>query len=210
MVICFTFTEMQRLFRQICLLASLSAFALSHKAAQAAVDINIQEIGNGVVITAKGFLLLPNTSAGSATCGNGTLGTEGAIDSATASLCIGDSSQIAQFFPLVQPVQQSFGTGPVTLATSSSGDFFGLTGGLGIVGLNYASGSTIYSFSVFPNTTVAALGIASFGDLGVWTVAGTNDTINIRATPGPLPVLGLPIAYGASRRIRRRIQSAAK
>lgn len=209
-MIYFTFTEMQRLFRHICLLGSLSAFALSHQAAQAAVDINIQEIGNGVVITAKGSLLLPNTSAGSTTCGNGTLGTEGAIDSAKASLCIGDSSQIAQFFPLVPPVQQSFGTGPVTLATSSSGNFFGIAGDLGIVGSNYISGSTIQSFSVFPNTTLAALGIASFGDLGVWTVDGTNDTITVRATPGPLAVLGLPIAYGASRRMRRRIQSAAK
>ncbi|MEY4353841.1 MAG: hypothetical protein RLZZ609_2082 [Cyanobacteriota bacterium] len=201
---------MQRLFRHICLLGPLSAYALSHQAAQAAVDINIQETGNGVVISAKGSLLLPSTSAGSSTCGNGTLGTQGAIDSGAAALCIGDSSQLAQFFPLVPPVQQSFGSGPLTLATSSSGNFFGIAGTLGIVGSNYTSGSMIHSFSVFPNTTVAALGIASFGDLGVWTVAGTNDTITVRATPGPFAALGLPIAYGASRRMRRRIRSAAK
>lgn len=210
MVIYFTFTKMQRLFRHICLLGSLSAFALSHQAAQAAVDINIQEIGNGVVITAKGSLLLPSAAAGSAVCGNGTLGPNGAIDSAMAALCIGNSSQTAQYFTLSNPVQQSFGTGPLTQATSSSGDFFGLEGQLGIVGSNYTSGSMIHSFSVFPNTTAAALGIASFGDLGVWTVAGTNDTITVRATPGPLAALGLPIAYGASRRMRRRIRSAAR
>jgi hypothetical protein len=209
-VIYFTFTKMQRLFRHICLLGSFSAFALVHQAAQAAVDINIQETGNGIVITAKGSLLLPNTSAGSSTCGNGALGTEGAINSLTASLCIGDSSQIAQFFPLLPPIQQSFGSGPLRLASSSSGNFFGIAGDLGIVGSNYTSGSMIQSFSVFPNTTLAALGIASFGDLGVWTLAGTNDTITVRSTPGPLAVLGLPIAYGASRRMRRRIQSAAK
>lgn len=188
-------------------------FLFGSGSSDAAVIINIDEVGPDVVITASGTLLLPSISLGITKCGNGTFSPppdKGAIDSAIAAICIGDSSQDVNYFPLAGS-QPSFGSGPVVFADSFFGDFFGIEGNQGLIGSGYASGSLINSSSTFNTTTLAKLGISNRGVIGTWTVANTNDTITVRATPGPMGLLGLPIAYGWSRNIRRRIgRSAAK
>jgi hypothetical protein len=178
-----------------------------HQSANAAVDINIAEVGPNVVITAKGTINLPSVPLGTTTCGQGTIpGVQnGAINSSIASVCVGDGTTPAHYYSLTQPTTQSFGTGPLVLANSHVGSLFGIEGKIGFVGSNQ---STVHSSSTFLNTNLAGMGINQYALLGTWTVDGTNDTITVRSTPGPLAALGLPIAFGYTRKIRQRIRAA--
>lgn len=183
-------------------------------AALAAVDIHIEEINAGVLITAFGTINLPNTPVGTTTCGRGQLSGVGfgAIDTSIGSICVGDGRTPANYYNLVQPSQTQFGSGTLVLADLFSGTLFGIEGELGFVGSNEG---LINSSSTFLGKTLPDLGIRESGNLGVWTVSETNDTISVRATggfippvPAPLGPILVPIAYGFTRNLRRRIQSA--
>lgn len=95
-----------------------------------------------------------------------------------------------------------------TAASDSIGNPLSLNASTGQVQFdsNYTLGSLIFSSAIFNNKTLADLGITSIGTLGTYTLAGTNETIVVKATPGPLPLLGAGAAFGMSRRLRRRIQ----
>jgi hypothetical protein len=197
--------------------ASLCTGFLSlNQAAFAAVDIHIEEIKSGVLITALGTINLPNVPLGTTTCGRGQVTgvVFGAIDSSIGSVCVGDGSTLSNYYTLVQPSQAYFGDGPLVRADESTGSLFGIEGNLGFVGSN---GGVINSSSTFFGKTLTDLGIRASGDLGVWTVSGTNDTISVRATdgfippvPGPLGTLVLPMAYGFTRQLRQKIKTASK
>ena len=72
---------------------------------------------------------------------------------------------------------------------------------------NHSSGDSIVSSATFNGKTLSGLGITTTGLLGTWTLVGTGDTIEVRATevPGPLPLLGAAAAFGYSRRLRRSL-----
>jgi hypothetical protein len=186
-----------------------AVFQVLQQPANAAVDINIAEVGPDVVITAKGTINLPSVPLGTTTCGQGTIpGVQnGAINSSIASVCVGDGTTPAHYYSLTQPTTQSFGIGPLVLANSHLGFLFGIEGKIGFIGSNQ---STVHSSSTFLNTNLASLGINQYAVLGTWTVSGTNDTITVRSTPGPLAALGLPITFGFTRKLRQRIRAAQK
>ncbi len=83
-------------------------------------------------------------------------------------------------------------------------------------------GGFIFSEAIFNNKTLASdFGITTTGLFGTWTLQsnGTgdgytaNDTINLYVNappaPGPLPLLGAGAAFAWSRKLRKRIGSAA-
>lgn len=73
----------------------------------------------------------------------------------------------------------------------------------------YTPGTPIISNAIFSGKTLADLGLTpTSGLLGTWTLVGTGDTINVNVVPGPLPVLGAGVAFGFSRRLRRRIRQS--
>lgn len=107
------------------------------------------------------------------------------------------------------------GTADLYPATSVSGLSTGVIAGIGrfVIGPSYVSGTPIVSSATFSGKSLADLGLTPLsGTLGTWTLAGTGDTISINVTnpvavPGPLPVLGAGVAFGFSRRLRKRIKS---
>ena len=84
-----------------------------------------------------------------------------------------------------------------------------------------SNGSFIFSEAIFNNKTLASdFGITTTGFFGTWTLQSNgsddytaNDTINLYVsappTPGPLPLLGASAAFAWSRKLRKRIGSAA-
>lgn len=90
---------------------------LNH-AALAAVDIHIEEINAGVLITAFGTINLPNTPVGTTTCGRGQLSGVGfgAIDTSIGSICVGDGRTPANYYNLsFSPVRPSLALGLLCL-----------------------------------------------------------------------------------------------
>jgi len=70
--------------------------------------------------------------------------------------------------------------------------------------------------SAAPRLTVkpwlaSGLGFTTTGLIGTWSLTGTSETIQMivgpptAAAPGPLPVFGAAVAFGWSRRLRKRI-----
>jgi hypothetical protein len=103
-----------------------------------------------------------------------------------------------------------------TKADSSTGQFFGLGGNIGLIGSEYSPNTPFTSTSTYNNTTLTALGITQLGELGKWDLLDMpmgnpiqGQTITVVATPAPLAALGLPITYGWTLRMRRRIRAAA-
>jgi len=78
---------------------------------------------------------------------------------------------------------------------------------------SYISGTPIISNAIFSGKILADIGLTpAYGLLGIWTLEGTGDTININVVPaiapvpGPLPLVGVGAGFGFSRRLRQRIQ----
>lgn len=189
---------------------ALAAFITTAPAARATnVKVLIQEINPDVVITATGSLVLPSTPLGQTVCGNNIVTpapANGAIQSSTASICLGNSTTLVNYYSITGPL--AFGTGnSIAFAFSSLGTFFGIEGNLGLVGADYSSGSAINSSSLFKNQSLTSLGISQTGILGTWALLN-GQTITLEAVPGPLSLLGLPVGYSWSRRLRKRIQAA--
>lgn len=59
------------------------------------------------------------------------------------------------------------------------------------------------------NPFATDFGITGTGVVGIWTLNGTSETINLIAgppVPGPLPLLGGGAAFAWSRRLRGRVK----
>lgn len=197
----------------------ISSLFIGTEAAYPQVLIEIKQVGSDVVITASGSLQLP-ASMSMGVCGNNQvlpLPLNGAIQPDIASVCVGQSDQAGLIYS-VTGTQTSFlgGLNIFTRADSSTGQFFGLEGNIGLIGSQYSPNTSFTSTSTYNNTTLTALGITQLGELGRWDLLDMpmgnpiqGQTITVIATPAPLAALGLPITYGWTRRMRRRIRAAA-
>jgi hypothetical protein len=200
-------------------IAASSLFIIA-EAVYSQVLIEIKQVGSDVVIKAEGSLNLPMTS-GTAFCGNNTAPiltppTNGAIKPDTAAVCIGNSTTAGFIYSVAGPQQFLGASNAFAEADSSTGLFFGLAGDIGLIGSQYTANTPFTSTSTYTNKTLSALGITQLGELGKWNLLdmpmGTpisGQTITVVATPAPLAALGLPITYGWTRRMRRRIRAAA-
>lgn len=189
--------------------AGLSLLAIP--AGRADVLIELVESGSDVIATALGSLNLP-TSNTITYCGNGPgQNLNGAIDPTIGAICVGPGGTGFEYMINIGGTT-SFGTQMGTEANSATGTFFGVNGTQMLLGSPSGTQGllNVDGKSIFSNKTLADLGISSLGVIGTWTLpdpaSGPDQTITLRATPGPLAVLGLPFAYGWSRTLRRRIQ----
>lgn len=138
------------------LLAALTLLTVLSPAS-ATLTFTLTQEGPDVIGRVNGSV---NTAAippvgGSTTC-NGPTGV-GAFLPSTATVCVAGSNLIGH--PgLVGPT--SFGAGGAVLATSGAGDAAFIQGSTGTVYLppGYVSGSVLSGSSVFPGTTLAAMG----------------------------------------------------
>ena len=192
-----------------------AAILIGERPAQAVLTYYIYEQGNNVVIETSGSLNMPiSPSYTGFSCG-----VDGYIRSNLAQICTTGITPSLYGYTISGPT--SFGTGGGTFANSASGLNTALLGSSSYIMLHpsYVRNSNIVSNVTFNNKTLAGLGITTTGLLGTWTLAGTGDTIQVRAgtspspsgagVPGPLPLLGAATAFAHSRRLRRRVSQAS-
>jgi hypothetical protein len=175
--------------------------------AQAALRYKIYENAQGnLTIQTEGSLTVPTSSY------PGYCSQSGAISFATSLpfVCTGTNPGAnIPGYPISGPSSFSSGSGSFSPATSVSGLTTAIFPSLSqfVMDSSYVSGAPIASDAIFVGKTLANFGLTpSSGNLGVWTVVGTGDTIRVDVVPGPLPVLGAGAAFGFSRKLRRRIQ----
>lgn len=188
--------------------------------ARAAYVLNLTETETGVFGEGSGSINLSGLTKTS----EGNL--PGEVRALAGLVIIGAQAEADQYSgQIIGP--SGFGAGNLlTLATTGSGFIIGVFGSA-----NTPSGPTPFSPSdiILPNDYIsgADLGMstaewtgASFASLGInsgtyiwqWdTGSGTDSfTLNTVPVPGPLPVLGAGIAFGWSRKIRRRLTSRSR
>jgi hypothetical protein len=179
--------------------------------AMAALDFNIFESMGNLVIETSGSLILPPPIPNNI----GDCSPGGAFIDFRAVVCTGVAvnSPVYSVSGTTSFPTSGSSSGSIILypADSVSGTLVGIFGSSNNLFMNpsYVPGTPIVSSAIFTGITLADIGLTpSSGTIGTWTLTGTGDTINVNVVPGPLPVLGAGIAFGVSRRLRRRIQSS--
>jgi hypothetical protein len=178
--------------------------------AKAALDYSIYESLGNLVIQVSGSLNLPAPATG-----NGICSQEGAIVPFFQSFCTGPAASNLKRYNLATGPNSFMGGSSIAPASSVSGETMMFWAANPVYAMflpnAYVSGAPIVSGAIFNGKTLADIGLTpSSGTLGTWTLTGTGDTITLKVgqpVPGPLPVLGAGVAFGVSRRLRRRIQS---
>lgn len=208
----------------LALLAAFPLFAALPQKADAVVTINLVESGGNVVAQGGGTanltaLTLVTPSPPSAT---------GLILSATAGIAattIGVGSGSPSLYrDITGPLNFGIPSPPVaTLASSTTGQFYGIFGGSGIGGTfgqlivpnGYVSGAQLpNSTATWTGQTLASLSVAPGTYTWTWGSGATADSfvVNISrsataAVPGPLPLFGAGAAFAWSRRLRSRLRA---
>ncbi len=190
------------------LAVSVAGFVPSDSA-QAAVFIDIQEVGSDVVAITSGGLDLTGLDF------VGTFGLSAGINPGSAQFTTVD---VSLFSPT--PIELydgvdgpgNFGSGSVTQESSATGDPFTVSGRFGRVGVpnGYISGAPLAATTIFAGETLASLGAAP----GTYVFNTPNDTITVNigtlaaAVPEPatwaMMMLGFFAVGGAMRTSRRK------
>ncbi len=198
------------------LLAAPAIVLLSQGEAKAVLNYYIFESGGNVILRGIGSVSLPGSVSPVTSPGCPFYD---AITSGT--FCIGPNLPINLY--------STIGTSPLPgnanhlIASSSSGLTTGISVIESVFGLDQAhAGGFIFSEAIFNDKTLALdFGITTTGLVGTWTLQSNgrgdgytaNDTINLYVNappaPGPLPLLGAGAAFAWSRKLRKRIGSAA-
>jgi hypothetical protein len=199
-------TFAQRCKRLTPLLAAPAALLLLQGQAKAFLSYNIYESAGNVVVQTSGSLDFTGaTLTGSIVCGN-----NGGIAASGAGICTGPDVT-SPYYNISGPT--FFNGTDIYPASSVSGIFTGISGLSGFIVIDpaYVWNTPIVSSATFNGQTLAGLGFTTTGLIGTWSLTGTSETIQVivgpptAAAPGPLPVLGAAVAFGWSRRLRKRM-----
>jgi hypothetical protein len=196
--------------------ASTTAAALvlaTPQPAEAVLVFNIIEQLTGITIKGTGSIVTPDTNKGA---DPHVTSARFATSASMHQIVSGNPADRGLRFNLSGPA--NFGTTPVGTieATLSSGDFIRLGPSQKRLTLpsGYISGASLSTTSFYASRTLADLGITpNFrGSLGTWDVVNASglkfDEVQFAVVPGPLPILGAGVAFGFSRRLRRRISES--
>ena len=199
-------TFAQRCKRLTPLLAAPAALLLLQGQAKAFLTYNIYESAGNVVVQTSGSL----DFTGATLTGYISCGSNGAIEASFAVICTGPDVA-SPYYNISGPT--SFNGTDIDPASSVSGIFTALVGAYGLIAIDpaYVWNAPIVSSATFNGQTLAGLGFTTTGLIGTWSLTGTSETIQMivgpptAAAPGPLPVFGAAVAFGWSRRLRKRI-----
>jgi hypothetical protein len=184
-------------------LAAIVAVAAVPTSAEAAITINIDQIGTSVVAVGSGSF----NTAGLTTYSTGNQGGS-FINAASGVVSVGAAAPINILTGLSGPIL-GFLQGP-KFASSSSGDTFGFSQYLGAIYLptNYQANAALSGTSTYLNATFSSLGLRA----GQYIFRSSADsvTLNIGATPAvPEPatwammILGMgAVGFAMRRRIK--------
>jgi hypothetical protein len=171
-----------------------------------AADLNftIQQVGSDVVMTGSGSV---NTAG---LTSNGTAERAGSVNPAFSAFAMGSPSTVTDtFWASLTGTKPAIGTGAFTLASSGTGDSFGLVT-LGNGGLylppTYVSGAALSGQSTFAGTTLSGLGLTTGNYTWTWG-SGANAgsaVMSISAVPEPSTYALAVIATGVMAAVARR------
>ncbi len=186
---------------------ALVSVLVAERPAAAGLIFNFFPSGSDVVINSVGSLNLPSNDFESSCFANGFFRPE------NATICTGYDAPSWGFY-IDGPDGLGF-TKPALYANSVAGPVVGMAADVIVIDKSYALNSlTIFnSTATFNNTTLSDLGFTTTGVIATWNLRGSSQTVQVVATPGPLPLLGSSVAFGFSRSLRRLIrlsQPAAK
>ncbi|MET3725956.1 PEPxxWA-CTERM sorting domain-containing protein [Sphingomonas trueperi] len=181
------------------ILAAALAALCTPIAAQAAIVINVQQVGTSVVLKGSGTF---DTSGLTLYAAN--LQGSPRINPAFGSISVGISAPINMFTGITGPglgyLQRS------QLASSATGDVFGIAQYMGAINLpvGYQSGSLLSGSATYLDATIASLGLKD----GQYVFRSSNDslTVNIGGSAVPEPAMwgmmigGFVFAGGTLRR----------
>lgn len=186
---------------------------LGAPAADAAIVLNIRQVGQDVTIEGSGSANLSALSlAGSSTSFTNSLtGQEAYAGPAAFANGVVDLWQ-----GLAGPL--AFNPNPIVElpdAAGSSGDLFGIMADNGsgsarlVLPQGYLSGSSLSGSSLFPNTDLASIGLTPGTYSWLWGSGATADSLNVVivdpvAVPAPLPLAGAAFAFSWASALRRR------
>ncbi len=161
--------------------AVLASAAFLPSAADAAVTINLTQVGSDVVATATGTLDLAGLTSLS------SFALDKSVRGNFAYIGLGTASSVTGYSGLTGPA--SFGTGATFINDSStSGTSFAINGsGFAqprvFVPIGYVSGSAISSTATFLNQTFASLGLTA----GQYVFTSNADRVTVNIGAGPVP-----------------------
>jgi hypothetical protein len=181
-------------------LALVSVLAAERPAA-ADLTFNFFPSGSDVVINSVGSLNLPTTPDFQDRCH-----ADGFFRPQNATICTGYDAPSWGFY-IDGPDGLGF-TKPALIANSVTGPVVGMAADVIVIDKSYTLNSLVNfnSTATFNNTTLADLGFITTGVIATWNLRGSSQTVQVVATPGPLPLLGASAAFGFSRRLRSRIR----
>ena len=187
-----------------------SFFALGAQQTRAALVLQVEQLGNDVVISGNGSA---NISA-LTNVGNYNEWTNVLTDSQIAAGPDAFNNGLVTLWSgITGPV--SFGSDPNFAQNPDSG-----SGALfGIIASNltpspqiflpqgYISGASLVGTSTFLNSSLTSLGFVP-GSTFTWSwgSGGTTDSLVLNVVPGPLPIAGASLAFAQSRLLRRRLR----
>ena len=180
-------------------LAAAAALVAAPAAANAAITIQINELGSNVVVNVFGSLDLDGLApVGTFTLDTGVRGTSAYVGSGPTN------QNVTGYSGFTGPA--SIGPGfNLIAADTSSGDAFAFNAGTALVFVdpNYASDDSLVSQSTFLGATINSLGLAT----GTYVYSSANDTLTVIIGPSvPEPATwammigGFGLAGGALRR----------
>lgn len=203
------------------LLAAPAILLLSQGEAKAVLNFYIFESGPNVVLRGIGSVSLPGSlgTVNSPGCPFYESGSDGLF-------CTGPDTPVVNLYRTTSTASLPGTAGLNLNADFGSGATVGIGSGDGgdekILGLGSSiNNGFIFSEAIFFEKNLASnFGITLSGLVGTWTLQSNgsdgyiaNDTINLYVNappaPGPLPLLGAGAAFAWSRKLRKRIGSAA-
>lgn len=197
---------------------AFAGLSLVGRPANATLNYYIYQSGGDVILEASGSLAALPAVIGTGACpaASGLYEIQQTPVPALR-LCTG-IAQSLNIYPIALQIPSPLATLPVGLVAANSGtpiatainSEVGSPSGNFFLSAAYVPGSPVASRSTFSNRTLATdFGITGTGVVGIWTLNGTSETINLIAgppVPGPLPLLGGGAAFAWSRRLRGRVK----
>jgi PEP-CTERM motif len=147
--------------------------------ADASVVIDIYQSGANVVASGSGRIDLTDLTAGATSFSEvGVVADEGIV-------AIGAPAEETNYSSVIGPA--SFGSGGTELASTGSGDLFGVASIEGVIGVpeNYVSGSTLFGSVTFDNATIASLGLTPGTYVYTWGSGAHADSLTVDIVPEP-------------------------
>ena len=195
-----------------------TVFLIDGQSSKAMLVYHFGQSGNDVILTMAGSF----SDLGSPVGGDFNTLVSPFVSPTYANVASGPlPGQVATYraYGIVGPSAIGDGTG--SFPASASGVATQIGSGLLYLPATYTVGGFISAKATFVNATFASIGLSDTTTTFDWTLTGTGEIVRVQlggpaplipsespSVPAPLPLFGAATAFGVSRRLRGRIQSA--